>query len=182
VLRRYDGLLQVRLTPLGAWCLGRRPSWAPAPRERRGVLHVDADLAVSLLGDLDRADRLGLETWCETDGNGFRLTPAKLLAAAEQGRDLEELRSFLSSLCATPLPPAVDSLLRDVAARCVQVVDRGPARILECDDEMLANLIAHDVRTRKLCIRAGKRHVVVAEKSMEAFRRALREVGYLVKG
>ena len=41
-------------------------------------------------------------------------------------------------------------------------------------------LIANDTRTRKHCLRAGERHLVVAASSEAAFRRALRDAGYLL--
>ena len=71
-------------------------------------------------------------------------------------------------------------LLEDVAERCARVHDRGLARLIECADPALAALIANDTRTRKHCMRAGERHLVVPASSEAAFRRALRDVGYLL--
>jgi hypothetical protein len=71
-------------------------------------------------------------------------------------------------------------LLEDVAARSAKVFDRGLARLVECADPALAALIANDSRTRKHCLRAGERHLVVPAPSEAAFRRTLREVGYLL--
>jgi hypothetical protein len=44
----------------------------------------------------------------------------------------------------------------------------------------LAALIANDSRTRKYCMLAGERHLVVPASSEATFKRTLREVGYLV--
>jgi len=41
-------------------------------------------------------------------------------------------------------------------------------------------LISNDSRTRKHCMRAGERHLVVPASSEAAFKRTLREVGYLL--
>jgi hypothetical protein len=54
------------------------------------------------------------------------------------------------------------------------VHDRGPARLVECADPGLAALIAGDAGTRKHCMRA------VPASSEAAFRRELRELGYLL--
>jgi hypothetical protein len=71
-------------------------------------------------------------------------------------------------------------LLDDVAERTTKVHDRGLARLIECDDPPLAALIANDRRTRKYCMRAGEQHLVVAASSEAAFRRALRDAGFLL--
>jgi hypothetical protein len=71
-------------------------------------------------------------------------------------------------------------LLEDVADRSARVHDRGLARLIECADPALAVLIANDTRTRKHCMRAGERHLVVPAVSEAAFRRALRDIGYLL--
>ncbi len=79
-----------------------------------------------------------------------------------------------------PIPDTVSQLLMDVADRSVKVYDRGLARLVECADPALAALIANDPRTRKHCMRAGEQHLVVAASSEAAFKRMLREVGYIL--
>lgn len=52
--------------------------------------------------------------------------------------------------------------------------------LIECGDPALAARIANDSRTRKHCMLAGERHLAVPPASEAAFKRTLREVGYLV--
>ena len=91
-----------------------------------------------------------------------------------------EIREFLAARSGAPLPDTVLRLLDDVADRCARVHDRGLARLIECTEPALAALIANDTRTRTHCMRAGERHLVVAAASDAAFRRALRDLGYLL--
>lgn len=70
--------------------------------------------------------------------------------------------------------------LEETQQRCAQVRDRGLARLVECATPELAALIAHDARTRRLCMQAGERHVVVPAASETEFRRGLRDLGYLL--
>ena len=57
------------------------------------------------------------------------------------------------------------------------------AVLLEWTDETLARLIATSAGTSKLCFHAGENRLVVARKSLSAFGRALRKLGYaLPKG
>jgi hypothetical protein len=93
---------------------------------------------------------------------------------------MDEIREFLAARSGEALPGTVARLLDDVAERTTKVHDRGLARLVECADAALAALIANDTRTRKHCMLAGDRHLVVAASSEAAFRRALRDAGYLL--
>jgi hypothetical protein len=179
---RYDGLMYFRLTPLGAYCLDVETYYQPAPVESKQVLRVLPNLEVAATGsDLEQSDRLALDAYA-TPVSDFvwRLESAKLLAAIEAGRQLEEIREFLVARSGAPLPDTVGRLLDDVAERSTKVQDRGLARLIECADSALAALIANDARTRKHCMRAGERHLAVPASSETAFRRALRDSGYLL--
>jgi hypothetical protein len=179
---RYDGLMYFRLTPLGAYCLDVDSDYQAPPVELKAVLRVLPNLEIVATGsDLEQSDRLALNAYA-TPVSEFvwRLETGKLLAAIEAGRQMEEIREFLSARSGEPLPGTVARLLDDVAARTTKVHDRGLARLVECDDAALAALIANDTRTRKHCMPAGERHLVVAASSEAAFRRALRDAGYLL--
>ena len=69
----------------------------------------------------------------------------------------------------------------EAAARAQKLVDRGPARLIEVEDAALALLITSHARLRSLCMLAGERHIVVPSESERAFRRALRQLGYVLK-
>jgi hypothetical protein len=108
------------------------------------------------------------------------LDQSKLLAAVEEGRPVDEVREYLSARSSVAIPDTVTRLLDDVAERSTKVQDQGLARLVECADPALAALIANDSRTRRHCMLAGERHLVVPASSEAAFKRALRAVGYLV--
>ena len=105
----------------------------------------------------------------------------ELLAAIEEGRPVAEIREFLAARSGTEIPDAVARLLDDAAERSVKLQDRGPARLIECADPALAALLANDSRIRKYCMRAGDRHLAVPASSETAFKRAVKEAGYLVQ-
>ncbi len=179
---RYDGLLFFRVTPLGAYCLGVTSDYTPTRVAATPVLRVLPDLRIAAIGGaLDPGDRLALDAYAARVSDVvWRLEPAKLLAAAERGRPIREVREFLEARSGAPLPEAVEGLLRDVAERCARIHDRGLARLVECAEPELATFIANDARTRAHCTRAGERHLVVAASSEAAFRRALHEVGFVL--
>jgi hypothetical protein len=179
---RYDGLMFFRITRLGAHCLGIAEGYAPTPVEAKPVLRVRPDRQITVVGtELEPGDRLALDAYAVgTAAGGWRLDAAKLLAAVEAGRSIDEIRDFLAARADAPLPAAVARMLDDVAQRCARVHDRGLARLIECADEALAALIAEDPLTRKHCMRTGRRHLVVPVSSEAAFLRGLREIGYLL--
>jgi hypothetical protein len=179
---RYDGLMYFRLTPLGAYCLHVESDYQAPPVEVKPVLRVLPNLEIVAAGsDLEPSDRLALNAYA-TGVSDFvwRLEAGKLLAAIEAGRQMEEIREFLAARSGEALPGTVARLLDDVAERTTKVHDRGLARLVECADAALAALIANDTRTRKHCMLAGDRYLVVAASSEAAFRRALRDAGYLL--
>jgi hypothetical protein len=179
---RYDGLMYFRLTPLGAYCLDVESDYQAPAVEVKPVLRVLPNLDVVAAGsDLEQSDRLALNAYA-TPVSDFvwRLEAGKLLQAIEAGRQMEEIREFLTARSGEALPGTVARLLGDVAERTTKVHDRGLARLVECADAALAALIANDTRTRKHCMLAGDRHLVVAASSETAFRRALRDAGYLL--
>jgi hypothetical protein len=76
------------------------------------------------------------------------------------------------------LPQTISVNLAETAQRLEQLTDRGPARLLEVRDPIVAQLIANDSRLRSLCLLAGERHLVVLAENEKTFRRGLRELGY----
>jgi hypothetical protein len=71
-------------------------------------------------------------------------------------------------------------MLDDVGRRSGALTERGTALLIDCADRALAVLLARDRRTRGHCMLAGERTLAVPAASEAAFRRAARELGYVV--
>jgi hypothetical protein len=179
---RYDGLMYLRLTALGAYCLGAECRCQPVPVEVKPVLRVLPNLEIAAIGaELEPGDRIALDTYAtQVSDLVWRLDAGRLLGAIEEGRSVAEIQEFLAARSNGPLPDTVARLLEDVADRSVKVLDCGLAHLVECADPVLAALIANDSRTCRYCMHAGERHLVVPASSEAAFKRALREVGYFM--
>ena len=178
-LSRYDGLLCLRLTDLGAYCLGRSDEYVPpvpAP-----VLRVLGHLDVIAPNGLSPAEASALDRYARrTSDLVWRLDRGRLLGLVEQGTGIGQVRDFLAARCDGPLPDVVDQLLVDTETRAGRVRDGGAARLIECEDPALAALLLNDASTAPFCLLAGERHVVVPAGSEGAFRRGLRKLGYAV--
>ena len=182
-LSRYDGLMYIRLTPLGDYALGRADAYDLRPLETRTAFTILANLdVVATHNGLTFADRLVVERYADqTADRVWRLNRDKLLAAVEHGESIAEVRMFLTARSSTPIPATVAGMLDDIAERVQRFVDRGPMRVIDCTDPALVALLANDAKTRALCIAAGENRLLVPTGSEPAFRRAVRRLGYAVQ-
>jgi superfamily II DNA or RNA helicase len=137
---RYHGLLYLRLTSLGAYCLGLTSSFTPSTPERRAVLRVLPNLDIVVVdAALNPGDRLLLDSHTERRGDAvWHLDQAKLLAVVEGGKDIADFRKILKVRSADPLPEMVDQFLKDTEDRSSRLQDKGPARLIECSAPALA--------------------------------------------
>ncbi|MBA4066394.1 MAG: hypothetical protein C0501_22305 [Isosphaera sp.] len=179
-LSRYDGLLFVRVNPLGAWLLGLADGYRPAAPARADVLRVLANLDVVATPDLPPADRLVLGRFADPASEGaWRLSAAKVLGVVEQGGSVDELEQFLWSRTTADLPATVVRFLADLRAKAGRLADAGPARLIACADGHVAAELAADRQLEGKCLRAGDRFVVVRDADLAAVRKAARKLGYV---
>lgn len=179
-LSRYDGLLAVRLTPLGAYAAGLTSTYRPPEPAAPGRgLEVLANFDIVATADLPAADRLVLDAYAvRTSDRVWTLTAASLLAAIDAGRPPGGLTSFLAERAAHGLPVTVRTLIDDVEARTQQVRDLGMRHIVECADVAVATLIARDRSLGRYCTRIGDRHLLLAPGGEAKVRTALHKLGY----
>ena len=179
-LSRYDGLRYFRLNSLGAFCLGLAETYEPSAPQAHASLTVLPNLRLEVTGaPLLPDEALLLETYATAESEtAWLLNRGKTLAAIESGHRIGELREFLTSRDDQPLPEMVEGFLRNTERQARALVPRGMALLIECSDTDIVALFATHERTRKLCLRAGERHLVVQAGSEDAFRKAINEMGY----
>lgn len=179
-LSRYDGLLYFRLNPLGAYCLGLTDDYQPSRREVRTVLTVLPSLQINVAsGVLLTEEALLLETWAEKEADTiWRLDRDKALGAMESGHAITELREFLEARDVQSLPETVEGFINTTERQARALKNTGTALLIECADAEIADQIARHEGTKKLCLRAGERHLAVKVEAEEQFRKALHVLGY----
>ncbi|GAA1308059.1 hypothetical protein GCM10009634_71780 [Saccharothrix xinjiangensis] len=182
-LSRYDGLVAIRLTALGAHALGLTDAYQPPGPVATGArpLKVLPNLDVVATGEVGAADRLVLSAYAgQTADRVWAVSAATLLAALDTGRDLGEFVDFLTERSAPDLPDAVRVLVEDVERRSSQLTDLGHVRVIECADPALAALITRDRALRALCRPIGDRHLAVRPDQELKFRKALLKLGHVI--
>ena len=179
-LSRYDGLLALKLTPLGAFCLGIEPTYQASAIAAETSLRVLPNLDVVLTGPpLSPGENLMMETFAQKTSDAvWKLDRDSILKAAADGHSLEEFQTFLRQASVDDLPETVRQFFKDCFSRSNSLQDRGLAKLIECTDVTLATLIAHDSRTKKYCQLAGEKHLVVPLDLETRFRNGLRKLGY----
>ncbi len=178
-ISRCDGLRYFRLTALGLHCLGLAPSHEAESPSIRGLLRVTADLKITALRELPRSSVVLLDLYARGVSDGlWRLERPSLLKAIESGHGTAELRDVLCAHSARPLPRKVEKFLDDCETRARSLELSGTGQLLQCPDARMAKRIASDRRTGKHCLLAGERSLAVPDRSVTAFRRALRQLGY----
>jgi hypothetical protein len=179
-LSRYDGLIYVRMTPLGAYCLGLVEDYTPAPIKPSVRLSVLPSLHVNVVGgSLSTEESLTLDTWAvEASDKSWRLDRQKAVGAIEKGRDIAELRAFLQAREDQPLPETVESFIQTTGKQGKALKVAGTALLIDCENAEIASMIATRKETAGLCLRAGDRQLVVRLENEEKFRNLIRILGF----
>jgi hypothetical protein len=188
----YDGLTYFRLTPLGAYTLGKSDRYTPAVLPQKQILRILPNLEVVAIKPLSRADQLNLDSYLQTVSDSvWKLDSAKLLNAISQGRSVDDLKKFLVANSGTALPQTVIQFLADLQTRTSSLQDMGTARLIRCTDAALAILIANDSRTKAFCFLADQPSAIMAKTpcylvvpiaTETKFRNALKKIGYSLPG
>jgi hypothetical protein len=176
-----DGLLYVRLTNLGAYCLGKTDTYEAPVVERPRYLRVLPNLEIvpTKLATAPLEDALFLDRFAKRQGSTWIISPASVLAFLEEGGKLEEIPRFLEQRADQALPDTVRQLLTDTGRRATVLGEPEAALLIPVNDTHVAHLIAHDPKAREVCRLAGDRHLVVLEKNRRGFAAALRRLGFL---
>ncbi|MEM8805117.1 MAG: hypothetical protein AAGF01_03605 [Cyanobacteria bacterium P01_G01_bin.38] len=179
-LSRYDGLLAIRLTSLGAFCLGLEATYTAPAITTETTLQVLPNLDIVITGQpLNPGENLLMDTFTQKTADAvWKLDRDAILKATAEGHSLKEFQDFLVQASAHALPKTVQQFFKDCLSRSESLQDMGLARLIECADATLATLIAHDSRTKKYCQLAGDRHLVVPLEDENRFRTGLRKLGY----
>ena len=179
-LSRYDGLSHIRLTPLGAWCLGLVDTYTPAAAPTSTRLSVMPSLQVHMAGGpLAVEEALVLDTWASPiTADSWQLDRQKALAAVEAGHDTAELQAFLQARDKQPLPQPVEAFLAACRKQGRALRITGTALLVECQDAATAALLAMHKETAGLCLVAGDRHLVVRSEHQAKFRQLARVLGF----
>ncbi len=178
---RYDGLIRLRVTKLGAYCLGAASEYSPKPITLKASFTVMPSLRLTVNGELSPDELIMLELFADrTAETVWLFSIVRTLKAIEAGHDVRAFAEFLQARDEQPLPDTVGVFFRGAAERARAIKDRGDAKLIECADAALAERIANAEAMKGCCLRAGDRHLVVPSNREPAFRKGLEKLGYIL--
>ena len=180
---RYDGLLHVRLTALGAYCLGSADTYDMPAEESAGLVKILPNLELVLVNDAScsPADAARLEQFASPRNERiWRIDQKRILAHIETGGSMDDIRNDLESVADGDVPETVSTLLDEIEKKATALKRSRPCLLIEVGDEATAALIAHDPGTAKYCLPAGSQHLAVPTKNERAFRTAVKKLGYVL--
>ena len=178
-LSRYDGLMYIRINALGAWCLGLADEYIPQAFEQRSVLKVLPNRDIVAIEPLSPGDALFLDQFAVQTSEGvWKLDEKKILRMLEGGHAVRDVEAYLLAKSGEKLPQNVAVFLDDTNTRALQLTAVGPALLIAVGDASLAKQLAYERSLRSLCMLVGENHLVVPSEKENAFRRALRQLGY----
>lgn len=189
-LSRYDGLLSLRLTPLGAYVIGLTLDYTPpAPRAvgARPILALLPNLEV-VITDARRItpnERAFLERIGTAQSQDvYRLSREQVLELVENGLSLQQVKAFLagkSGLAEADFPQPVRVFLAEVEQRLGAVWEVGRMVVLGSHDPYLLTELAHEATLKavvQLGTIAGETVLLMPEAQEASVRRQLRKLGY----
>lgn len=180
---RYDGLLHVRLTALGVYCLGSADTYDMPVEESAGLVKVLPNLELVLVNDASYspADVARLELFAAPKNERvWRIDQRRILAHIETGGPMDDIRKELESVADNDVPETVSTLLDEIEKEATALKRGRPCILIEVGDAATAALIAHDPGAAKYCLPAGDRHLAVPAKNERAFRTAVNKLGYVL--
>ncbi len=190
-LSRYDGLLAMRLTNLGAYVLGLTDDYtAPALVSESGapVLKVlpNLDLVITNAERIAPNERSFIERIAAPQSQDvYRLNREQLLEAANSGLDLPQIKQFLaakSGQAEAEFPQIVRVFFEDLEKRLGALREVGMMLVLAGDDQYLLTELSNNPALRaqvQLGTLGDRTVLLIPDQHEAAVRKHLKKLGYI---
>jgi hypothetical protein len=190
-LSRYDGLLAMRLTNLGAYVLGLTDDYTPpalVSDNGAPVLKVlpNLDLVITDAGRIAPNERTLLERIATAQSQDvYRLSRELLLEAANSGLDLPQIKQFLaakSGQAEAEFPQIVRVFFEDLEKRLGALRELGTMLVLEGDDQYVLTELSNNPALRaqiQLGTIGDRTVLLIPEQNEASVRKQLKKLGYI---
>ena len=181
-LTPFDGLLGIRLTPLGEFVLGKRKTYdIESDTLHHAVVALDATRLLASCPDIDPLTELALKQFMTplTPGH-YQMTHKSLLGGCASRKELEErIRLFRRVISETP-PPIWERFFESTLSRIAPLEPEPDRVVLKIDsDDEIRRLFASDPILRKHCLKVEGLRVAVLRSDMKTIAKRLAHFGYL---
>ena len=174
-LSRYDGLRHIRITELGAFCLGISQHYDPEQSMPRAPLELTSELEIISKTPISREEMLELTAFANTsDDVSWVLDEGKTISAVEQGRSIKSFEKFLELRYEKPLPKSFKAFFKKSQQNSNALRILNTALIIDCQTPERAQLFVTNKKTKSYCQLLGETQLVVPLSSEDAFRKAVK--------
>jgi hypothetical protein len=178
-LSHCDGLMQIRLTELGAYALGILDEYGSTDGQNfelqdTSIVHTGSDIPTP-------NHTLFLNKIAEQQAsNRWEVSFSSLINAVKsEETTLKEIRKFITELTSKKPGNALKQLFKEVEERSSAVVQAGEVTLLTCRLEARKQILT-DQQLGKLCMPAGDRHLVILPGKKELFAKRLEALGFIL--
>jgi hypothetical protein len=179
-LSRYDGLRYLRLNALGAYCLGLAETYAPRARATAAVRGWRIDLTLTCSAPRSPPSNC---CWSRSPTEQSLIAGAWMRTRSSPAADADErerIRRFLEDSADGALPAGAARSAGGVEQRATALTDAGPARLIQCRDVALANLLAPTPPPPPTAPAPASASSACRTKKLAAFRKGLGKLGFVL--
>ncbi|SMD08273.1 hypothetical protein SAMN02746065_13021 [Desulfocicer vacuolatum DSM 3385] len=180
-LSHCDGLMQLRLTELGAYALGLQKEYGAADDQSFEL--QDTRIIHKGMAPPTPNHSLFLNKIAEPQaGNTWEISFLSLINALKSGEtSLKEIRKFITDLTSAKPGKTLNKLFKEVEKRSSAVVEEGEVTLVACHLEARKQILT-DQKLGSLCMPAGDRHLVILPGKKEKFAKGLEALGFILGG
>jgi len=182
-LTDYDSVEFLRLTPLGAFCLGTAPGYEIPEAEKRTLFNVlpNHEIVVTDAAAFSAGDAALLERFAKKTSDAvWKMNRGSLFHALENGDSADDILSVLQAGSANEIPQTVRVLLDETVVRSGSATQREDAVAVTFRDEHTAALAEHEATIRPAVFCRHGNTLFVRAKNLKKFQGGLRKLGILL--
>ncbi len=182
-LTDYDSVEFLRLTPLGAFCLGAAPDYEMPAAEKRTLFNVlpNHEIVVTDAAAFSAGDAALLERFAKKASDAvWKMNRKTIFQALENGDSRDDILKVLQTGTANEIPPTVRSLIDETVARSASATRREEAVAITFCDEHTAALAEHEAAIRPTVFCRHGNTLFVRAKNLKKFQGGLRKLGILL--
>ncbi len=182
-LTRYDSVQHIRLTPLGAFCLGTTTDYQLPEPEKRTLFNVlpNHDIVVTDAAAFSAADAALLNRFAKkTSDSVWKMNKKTIFQGLETGDSKQDILSVLETGSANELPKPVCRLIDETVTQSAAATARENAVAITFRDEPTAALVQNDTACKSSVFCRDGNTLFVRTKNLKKFQGGLRKLGILL--
>jgi len=180
-ITEYGMLEYIRLTSLGAFCLGATSTYEIPMSKKCSLFKVlpNHEIVVIDANGFSKGDALMLDRFAKKVSDSvWKMDKKTIFWALENGDSVGAIFAFLEAGSVNQIPKTVRALVKDVVRRSKGVTQKEEAVLVTFCDEQTAAFVEHDLRAVVFC--RHEKTLFVRSENIKKFRGGLHKLGILL--